>query len=299
MRKWSSELPASPSTAGVDAWQKGSDPVAERRPMDASSHSPLILVIDDRPEEIRTIVDAMRADHMRVNIATEGRHGYERAQALQPDLILLDVRLPDLDGLAVCRLLKESPRTRETPIVFLSSSRADEERLAGLLQGSVDYVAKPYFTAEVLARIRIHLRLTARNGVAGAASEERLSHEEVILRAAMRFIQLHLADLPQLAVVAHKVGTHEKKLSSIFRQYTGGTVFSWVREQRLLQGRELLSGSRMNMQDIAEHVGFRSACNFTTAFRERMGITPSEFRRAAQKDGEAVGSEPVSGSSSW
>jgi transcriptional regulator GlxA family with amidase domain len=79
------------------------------------------------------------------------------------------------------------------------------------------------------------------------------------------------------------VGTHDKKLSTIFRQHLGMTVFAWIRDERLRRGQELLTDSRMSMQDIAEQVGFRSACNFTTAFRERTGVTPSAFRQGLRK----------------
>lgn len=250
-------------------------------------NSPLILIVDDRPEEIREVIELLRNVQLRVSLATDMRQGYERAVALMPDLILLDVRMPNVDGLAGCRLLKESPRTRDIPIIFLSSAGAQDERLEGLLHGAVDYVLKPCLPAEVLARVRIHLRLGSR-AVAPESSTPPalLSPDEVILRAAMRFIGANLAKLPSLADIAHKVGTHDKRLSAIFRQYLDMTVFAWIRDERLRRGRELLADSRMSMQDIAEQVGFRSACNFTTAFRERMGVTPSAFRRSVQERGE-------------
>jgi DNA-binding response OmpR family regulator len=244
----------------------------------------LILVIDDRPEDIRPVIELLRNEQLRVNVATDMRQGYERAVALTPDLILLDVRMPGTDGFAGCRLLKESPRARDIPIIFLSSAGAQDERLEGLMHGAVDYVLKPCLPAEVLARVRIHLRLAPRAAAPESSTPQALlSTDEVILRAAMRLIGANLAKLPSLADIAHKVGTHDKKLSAIFRQHLGMTVFAWIRDERLRRGRELLTDSRMNMQDIAEQVGFRSACNFTTAFRERTGVTPSAFRQGLRQ----------------
>ncbi|GLQ99438.1 response regulator transcription factor [Dyella mobilis] len=254
-----------------------------------AQNQPLILVIDDQPEEIRAVIELFRGEQLRVNVATDMRQGYERAMALSPDLILLDVRMPHVDGFAGSRLLKESPRTRDIPIIFLSSAGTEDERLEGLLHGAVDYVLKPCLPAEVLARVRIHLRLASRTAATEPSTPpELLSPDEVILRAAMRFIGGNLAALPPLAEIAHKVGTHDKKLSAIFRQYLQVTVFAWIRDERLRRGRELLSDSRMSMQDIAEQVGFRSACNFTTAFRERTGVTPSAFRRRLQEHGDTA-----------
>ncbi|MGP1664738.1 MAG: helix-turn-helix domain-containing protein [Rhodanobacter sp.] len=74
----------------------------------------------------------------------------------------------------------------------------------------------------------------------------------------------------------------------MFRQHLGTTIFAWVREERLRRSRELLADTGLSMQDIAASIGFRSACNFTTAFRERMGITPSQYRKGLQ-NGAAPG----------
>lgn len=244
-----------------------------------SAVAPLILIVDDRPEELQAVVQLLRSESLRVNIATDARQGLHRAQALTPDLILLDVRMPDMDGFAACRLLRESPSTRDVPVIFLSFAGAEEERLEGLRHGGVDYILKPCLPTEVLARVRIHLRLGPRmQELDDFAPDTFLSPEEVILRAAMRLIGANLAALPSLAEIAHKVGTHDKKLSAIFRRHLGTTVFAWIREEKLRRSRELLAASRMSVQDVAGQVGFRSAANFATAFRVRMGVTPSQYR---------------------
>lgn len=250
-----------------------------------TAKQPFLLVIDDHPEDIRSVIELLRTEGMRVNLATDAQQGCQRAQALQPDLILLDVYMPGADGFAVCRLLRADPQTQDIPVIFFSSANSDEERLEGLLNGGVDYVLKPCPPMEVLARVLIHLRLASRTAETAASGEPvaLLSPEEVILRAAMRFIQANLAELPELSRIAGKAGTHGKRLSAIFRERLGVTVFHWIREERLLRGRELLASSYLNMQDIADQIGFRSACNFTTAFRERMGMTPTTYRASVQQ----------------
>lgn len=243
-------------------------------------HPPLIQIIDDEPGALRSLINLLRGEGLRVSVAVNGRQGFHRTEALLPDLILLDVRMPDMDGFAVCRLLKESPRTRNIPVIFLSSATGDQQ-LEGLLHGGVDYVTKPCIPAEVVARVRIHLRLAPRTlAMEPVGSTSLLSQDELVLRAAMRLIGEKLNMLPSLAEIAHKVGTHDKKLSAIFRAHLGTTVFAWVREERLRCSRELLADSHMSMQAIAEQIGFRSACNFITAFRERMGVTPSRYRQS-------------------
>lgn len=253
----------------------------------SSGHQPHILVIDDNPDDVRSLLVLLRKQAWRLSMASEARQGYQRALALRPDLILLDVQMPQMDGFTLCRLLREAPATCAIPVIFLTSAGSVDERLEGLSLGGVDYVLKPFEPEEVLARIRIHLQLTwrARSVESAQAPPQPQDADQIVLRAAMRFIDQTLDDLPSLADIARKVGTHDKRLSAIFREQLGTTVFGYVREARLRRGQELLADGGMSIQDIAELVGFRSACNFTTAFRERLGLTPSQFRQQARGDG--------------
>lgn len=242
---------------------------------------PHILVIDDCPQEINSLVLLLKAQGWRVTQASDAQQGYQRAQALRPELILLDVRMPGMDGFTLGRLLREVPVLSQVPIIFLTSAGDLHERLEGLSLGAVDYVLKSCAAEEVLARIRIHLQLAQRLGTSSAVAfnDERLHADQVMLRATMRFIGQYLGELPSLAELARKVGTHDKRLSAIFRTHLNMTVFAYIREARLRRGQELLAESTMSVQDVADQVGFRSACNFTTAFRERLGMTPSQFRQ--------------------
>ncbi|UPG89423.1 DNA-binding response regulator [Luteibacter aegosomaticola] len=238
-------------------------------------------MIDDAPEGIRELILALRAEPYRVSLATTAEQGVQRAQALAPDLILLDVRMPGMDGFTVCRLLQEIQPARDVPILFLTAAASEEERLAGLGQGAVDYILKSCSPAELLARVRIHLRLTRRGVPGDVPADMPMGRDEVVLRAAMRFVSQRLAEPLGLDEIAAAVGTYDKRLSAIFRQRLGTTVFAWIREERLRKSRELLAGTSLGMQDIASTIGFRSAANFATAFRERFGVTPGDYRRAA------------------
>jgi DNA-binding response OmpR family regulator len=246
-----------------------------------------ILVIDDAPEDIRELLQVLRTQSWRVSLATTAQQGYQRAQLLTPDLILLDVRMPGMDGFALCRLFQELPRARDTPILFLTSAATAAERLEGLNHGAVDYILKTCEPAELLARVQIHLRLARRADAPDLVTDVAPTHDEVMLRAAMRLISRRLSEPFTLEQIAADVGTYDKRLSSIFRQRLGMTVFAWIREERLRKSRELLVDTTLGMQEIAENIGFRSACNFTTAFRERLGVTPSQYRKAARQDAVA------------
>ncbi|MFL6968791.1 helix-turn-helix domain-containing protein [Pseudomonas alvandae] len=249
----------------------------------ASEPLPHILLIDDVPEDIRATLVLLKTLPWRISLASDAYQGYQRALALRPDLIVLDVHMPQMDGFSLCRLLREAPATRQTPILFLSSANSSIERLEGLTVGGVDYIPKSCAPEEVLARIKIHLQLTWRAPPAMPKSpaDPEPEGDEIVLRAAMRLIENQLDDIPSLASLAQKVGTHEKRLTAIFREHLGMTVFAYIRDARLRRGQDLLCESAMSVQDVAELVGFRNACNFTTAFRQRIGMTPSQFRQQA------------------
>jgi AraC-like DNA-binding protein len=201
--------------------------------------------------------------------------------------------MPRLNGFATCRLLKECPTTRDVPIIFLSAACAPEERLTGLSIGAVDYVTKPFSAEEVLARVRIHLRLASQSHnptpsqAQGEATETIADPGEILLQAGIRLIRNRLAEDLTVAEIAEELGSYEKKLSTVFRERTGMTVYAFLREERLKTARNWLAETGTNVKEIAEQLGFQNAGNFATAFKARFGISPTAYR-------ESVSTGPVS-----
>lgn len=120
---------------------------------------PLILVVDDTPTNIQVLAEVLRTDY-RVRVAGSGKAAFDIIAKLgAPDLILLDVMMPDMDGYEVCRRLKEEPNTKNIPVIFVTAKSyvADEEY--GLRLGAVDYIGKPFYLPIVMARVRNHISL--------------------------------------------------------------------------------------------------------------------------------------------
>lgn len=253
-----------------------------RHPRNLSENPAHVLLVDDSLDELRLISATLRAEGFRLTVASDGRKGYQRAVVSQPDIILMDVVMPQLDGFCACRLLKADPATRHIPVIFLTAKNEPEERLQGFKLGGVDYVSKPVLAAEVIARIRIHLD-RSKNAVAVRTHAEPSATrdpDDVIFKAASDEIRDRLEALPPIPEIARMVGTHEKRLGQIFRDRLGMTVSTFVSEERIRLGCSLLTDTAMNIQQIAEQAGFGTGANFTTAFRKRMGMTPSSYREA-------------------
>lgn len=242
---------------------------------------------------MRLLLDVLRNAQFHISIAFEGMQGYGRAVAQQPDLILLDVNLGQADGFTVCRLLKADPSTSHIPLIFITSAGTLADKLTGLGEGAVDYIQKPFEPAEVLARMRLHLKVAAvvpplnvdaklQRNVEKEANLQRKhdqNSDQFLVRAAAMYIMANIARVPTLREIARSVGTHEKRLTKVFRHQKEQSVFEFVRDQRLILALRLLTQTPMSIADIAAETGFSSPANFATAFKTLEGISPSDYRR--------------------
>lgn len=125
---------------------------------DARRAHPRVLVVDDQPLNIRAIHEALRGE-CEVLMATGGVAALALCRRDQPDLVLLDVLMPDLDGHEVCRRLKADPLTADIPVIFITGQQGAEEEVEGLALGAVDFISKPINPVVLRARVRTHLLL--------------------------------------------------------------------------------------------------------------------------------------------
>jgi signal transduction histidine kinase len=119
----------------------------------------LILIVDDTPTNLEVISEALSDAGFEVAIATSGDRALQQLERCLPDLILLDVMMPGIDGFETCRRIKASDRTCDIPIIFMTALADTDSKVRALDLGAVDYIAKPFHEKEVLARVRTHLQL--------------------------------------------------------------------------------------------------------------------------------------------
>ncbi len=118
-----------------------------------------ILIVDDLPKNIQVLGTILKREGYRINVARNGLEALDVAGKVPLDLILLDVMMPRMDGWETCEKLKQSPETKDIPIVFLTARTDTEAIVRGFNAGGVDYVSKPFNTSELLARIHTHIDL--------------------------------------------------------------------------------------------------------------------------------------------
>lgn len=136
--------------------------VSDQQPAPPLNHRPQLLIVDDQPINIQELYEIFRQDH-EVFIATNGIQALEVCQNNPPDLILLDIVMPAMNGLEVCRRLKSGERTKDIPIIFVTAQGNPEDETRGLEAGAVDFISKPFNHAVVRARVRTHLTLKAQS----------------------------------------------------------------------------------------------------------------------------------------
>ncbi|SFB79342.1 diguanylate cyclase (GGDEF) domain-containing protein [Marinospirillum celere] len=147
------------TTLAATAPQQQANPTTAREQRPLEKKQPSILIVDDQPANIKVLASQLKDDY-RIQVANSGHRALKIARSkAPPDLVLLDIMMPEMDGYEVCRELKHDPQTSNLPIIFLSALSEAEDEEKGLNLGAVDYIAKPFHPAIVKARIRNHMNL--------------------------------------------------------------------------------------------------------------------------------------------
>ncbi len=187
-----------------------------------------ILIIDDNVTNLKVAIDTLRSHDYAVLMARSGQDGLERAKLAQPDLILLDIKMPDLDGYEVCRQLKADPQTEQIPVIFLSALNEVFDKMTAFSIGGVDYITKPFQTEEMLARVHTHIRLQQLQQELQAANEtleekvqrrtEALAKSNADLEAEIEKRTQHQQEKDHLFEVVSQQSEHLRNLTSLFIQ---------------------------------------------------------------------------------
>lgn len=251
-------------------------------------NAPQILIIDDDAATVRLLVEQLRGRGFQLRVTLDSREGHRQALENQPDVILLDVSMPHLNGHHLCRLLKDDPRTADIPVLFLTGMAEPADKLEGFGVGASDYITKPYHADELVARLKVHgqrrhprlPKPTLTPPPEPAAPAEGASRAEQRLAQAMELLRASLAEPPSLVELARRVGSNERSLTELFQRQVGMTVFAWLREERYRQACHLLLSTDWDIGVVAATVGYGNAA-FAAGFRERYGVTPSVYRRCS------------------
>jgi two-component system, NtrC family, sensor kinase len=176
-------------------------------PVDTIPKKDIILIVDDTPTNLQVLFDLLSAQGYRVAIAKNGETALQRIESYQPNLILLDVMMPGIDGFETCQRLKANPVTAAIPVIFMTALSDSVDKVKGLSLGAVDYITKPIQHEEVLARIQVHLQLRNATRIMEQRTEELNQALESLKQAQAQLVQGEkMSALGQLiAGIAHEI----------------------------------------------------------------------------------------------
>ncbi|BAY33210.1 response regulator receiver signal transduction histidine kinase [Nostoc carneum NIES-2107] len=190
-----------------------------------------IMIVDDNQTNLKVLCNAISNYGWEILIATDGQSAIEQAEYAQPDLILLDVMMPGLDGFNTCQILKKNPATHDIPIIFLSALSDKFDKVQGLLIGGVDYITKPFQKEEVLARVHVHLKirfLTKQLELQNQQLEQRIEERTTKLSQALDELkqsQLQLVQNEKLSTLGQLVAGVAHEINNPLTSLTGNLHF--------------------------------------------------------------------------
>jgi YesN/AraC family two-component response regulator len=252
-----------------------------------------VLLIDDELVNLRLLIEFLKHQGFSLIVAQGGSEGLQLALKTQPELILLDVRMPDLDGFSVYQRLLAHPKTANSLVIFLSAIDDINYKEYALNLGAVDYLIKPINSRELLARIHAHLARHRRHqdaltrldnyekqvGLNTATNK----FDDKKIQMITQYLLTNLQHTPTLNELAQIANTNRTSINILFRNHFGMSIFAWLTEQRLLRAAVLLRTSALPIQAIIEAVGYATTSALTHAFKRRFGYTPNEYRLSDSK----------------
>jgi len=212
-----------------------------------------ILIVDDTPDNLRVLIEMLSEQGYTVRAASNGPRALSTAQKTPPDLILLDIKMPEMDGYEVCERLKADKQTRDIPVIFISALQEVADKVKGFSLGAVDYITKPFQTEEVLARVHTHLTLRNLQIHLEDVVEERtaalqtaLEHKTALLR------EVHHRTKNNMQVIAALLDLHAKHLED----EQARQIFKDIREriQSMAMVHQQLHRSDLSTVNLQEYI---------------------------------------------
>ena len=251
-----------------------------------------VLVVEDE-EEIRTYLKQELSDEYKVTTCCNGKEAYDCILKEMPDLVISDIMMPEMDGLALCHKLKQNTNINHIPIVLLTAKSRAEDTLEGMDTGADAYIVKPFNTdllKSTIANLITNRRLL-RNKFSGAQQQQdkiekisMKSNDEILMDRIMKVVNKHLDD-PELNVemLASEVGLSRVHVHRKLKELTNLSTRDFIKNIRLSQAASLLDqNKKMTISEVAYAVGYTNLSHFSNSFREKYGMSPKEYMNKPQ-----------------
>jgi len=250
-----------------------------------SDHGRLCALIVDDDEDMRWFLQKIMEPKYKILLASNGEEGLLLAIQHIPDIIISDILMPVMDGIAFCQKAKSDERISHIPFIFLTSRRAEKYQIEGLQTGAIDFVSKPFNANLLQKKIENILgmqQLLAKKASLSLPAEfiklQREKADKVFLEKVIRIINDHIDDEKfDVDKLALEIGFGRTNLYKKLRALTGMTVSDFIRSIRLHEAARLLRFLNLNVNEVAWRTGFSDPSYFTKCFKNQFGVLPSDF----------------------
>lgn len=252
-----------------------------------------ILVVDDDNEIVSFLGDQLSADYY-LQTASNGKEAMEMIFKNTPDLVLTDLAMPEMDGIELCRKIRANINFNHLPIIVLSGNVSDADRIACLESGADSFMAKP-FNLDLL-RAQIDSLISNRDKLKVTFGDKQVKQEvvkptgmltpdEKLLERVMKVVNENISN-EKLTVdmVAYEVGLSRVHLYRKLKELTNQPPHDFIRNARLMKAAAMFAEKKHSVSEVAYSVGFSSPANFSTAFRQLFGMSPSEYGETHRKE---------------
>jgi len=253
----------------------------ELSPVDA----PVLLIVDD-DSEIRTIVKDLFVDNYRIELANDGQEGFDKALELQPDIVISDIKMPNLSGFEMCERLKRNINTSHIPIALLTALGTEEDQVTGFKCGADAYITKPFNSETLIARIenlfinrKILQNKFGQELNISTKSIAKNKIDQVFMGNAEEVIERNLMNSDfSVTDFAQQMGMSRTLFFRKIKMITGQTPNDFIQTIRLKKAADiLLNDPTQNVSEIAYEVGFSSPKYFSHSFKNHFGVIPSKY----------------------
>ena len=255
-----------------------------------------LLVVDDN-EELLLLISNLLAPYFRIETASDGEEALRILSRQPVDLVVSDIKMPGMDGIELCRRIKQTFEYCHIPVILLTAKNADESRIEGYNSGADGYVTKPFNLQLLYAQIVNQLRKLEIRGlhfrnqpVFEVEKLEYTSMDEKFMRQAMACVNAHIDDCEfAQADFTREMNMSRTILTEKLKSLTGLTPAAFIIDVRLRAAYHLLEEQKkMRIADLAYASGFNDPKYFSTCFRKKFGFSPKEFIDRLNEKGDKI-----------
>lgn len=293
-------LPMNAVSEPVPADTRPAPPLTVETPAETAAHRPekrhaedpsSVLIIEDN-DEFRQYLKENLMPYYHVIEATNGREGWQKTLSHHPELIVSDIAMPEMDGIALSQKIKADKRTKHIPIILLTASTGEQQQLEGLNSGANDYLTKPFNFDILNAKInnlvllnRLLKGVYSRHFKVSGQDPQIQSSQEKLLKDMLSYIEdnLHTSQLSVENLSKH-VGMSRGSLYSKVLEMSGQTPIEFIRSIKLEKAAVLLENSDLSISQISYMTGFTAPNYFAKSFKAKFNMLPTEYKAKKRRD---------------